>query len=58
MIKNKIFPVCGNTWDMLYYTRFKEHFEFIGNFDNHYGIFDGCGKLMPFEDTYGESKCC
>ena len=36
---------------MLYCTRFKEHFEFIGNFDNHYGIFDGCGKGIPFKDN-------
>lgn len=21
-------------------------------------IFDGCGKAMPFEDTYNRSKCC
>lgn len=55
IIKNKIFPVCGNTWNMLEKTRFKEHFEFIGNFDKHYGIFQGCGKGIPFE---GESSCC
>ncbi len=55
IIKNKIFPVCGNTWNMLEKTRFREHFEFIGNFDNHYGIFEGCGKGIPFD---GESSCC
>ena len=43
---------------MLYDTRFRKHFEFRGNFNNHYGIFDGCGKLMPFEDTSNGSKCC
>ena len=55
IIKNKIFPVCGNTWNMLEKTRFREYFEFIGNFDNHYGIFEGCGKGIPFD---GESSCC
>ncbi|CAK0851159.1 unnamed protein product [Prorocentrum cordatum] len=35
--KGKVFPVCGNTWRMLADTRFKRHFEFIGNFDTHYG---------------------
>ena len=60
--KGKVFPVCGNTWRMLHDTRFQEHFDYIGNWDNHYGIFDGCGTLMPFEtDTQGESSgggCC
>lgn len=58
IIKNKIFPVCGNTWNMLYCTRFKEHFEFIGNFDNHYGIFDGCGKGIPFKIDESNNNCC
>jgi arsenite methyltransferase len=46
--KGKIMPVCGNTWNMLQQTRFKESFEFYGNFETHYGIFDGCGKTPPF----------
>lgn len=46
--KGKVFPVCGNTWKMMHDTRFKRHFEFIGNFDTHYGIYDGCGTLIPF----------
>jgi len=49
--KGLVFPVCGNTWRMLHDTRFKRHFEFIGNFDTHYGIFDGCGTLIPFESA-------
>jgi len=44
----KVFPVCGNTWRMLHDTRFKSHFEFIGNFNHHYGIFPGCGSDIPF----------
>ncbi|GMH86036.1 hypothetical protein TL16_g10415 [Triparma laevis f. inornata] len=51
--KGKVFPVCGNTWNMLQKTRFKDHFEYIGNFDNHYGIFDGCGKTIPYESAKG-----
>eukprot|EP00931_Biecheleriopsis_adriatica_P062320 TRINITY_DN37533_c0_g1_i1.p1 TRINITY_DN37533_c0_g1~~TRINITY_DN37533_c0_g1_i1.p1 ORF type:complete len:358 (+),score=70.96 TRINITY_DN37533_c0_g1_i1:45-1118(+) len=46
--KGKVFPVCGNTWKMLHDTRFQEHFTFIGDFSTHYGIFDGCGTLIPF----------
>ncbi|MGV6826841.1 MAG: methyltransferase domain-containing protein [bacterium] len=60
----KVFPVCGNTWRMLHDTRFRPHFEFIGNFDHHYGIFPDCGSSMPFsgEDEASESgssgSCC
>jgi SAM-dependent methyltransferase len=49
--KGKVFPVCGNTWRMLHDTRFKRHFDFIGNFDTHYGIYDGCGTLIPFDSA-------
>tara|TARA_A100001015_G_scaffold143419_1_gene159106 strand:+ start:2713 stop:3777 length:1065 start_codon:yes stop_codon:yes gene_type:complete len=56
---NKIFCVCGNTWNMLYHSRFAPHFEFIGNFENHYGIFEGCGKGLPFQtDSTSTSSCC
>ncbi len=44
----KVFPVCGNTYRMLADTRFAEHFEFFGNWQNHFGIFAGCGTVMPF----------
>jgi len=44
----KVFPVCGNTWRMLAETRFAPHFEFIGDFSTHYGIFEGCGGDSPF----------
>ncbi len=55
----KVFPVCGNTWRMLEQTRFKEHFEFIGNWDIHFGIFEGCGMDLPYatEDGVG-GACC
>ena len=58
----RIFPVCGNTWRMLQDTRFKEHFEFIGNFDQHYGLFEGCGGGLPFDEraagSSGVSESC
>lgn len=61
--KGKVFPVCGNTWRMLHDTRFREHFEFIGDFSTHYGIFDGCGTALPFssnthENTGSDGSCC
>ena len=61
METGKIFPVCGNTWRMLAETRLREHFEFIGNFDHHYGIFAGCGSDLPFDRESSDPKagsCC
>ncbi len=55
------FPVCGNTWRMLHDTRFVKHFDFYGNFDQHFGIFPGCGMGIPFDDAImGDqtSGCC
>ena len=57
----KVFPVCGNTWMMLHDTRFAPHFEFIGDFSKHYGIFEGCGGGLPFTTTAsgsGALACC
>jgi len=48
MEAGKVFAVCGNTWKMLAETRHAEHFEFIGDFSKHYGIFEGCGGESPF----------
>ena len=45
----KVFPVCGNTYRMLSDTRFREHFDFFGDWNTHYGIFTGCGSVMPFD---------
>ncbi len=47
--RGKVFPVCGNTWKMLKDTRFANHFEFIGDFTRHYGIFAGCGTTIPYD---------
>jgi arsenite methyltransferase len=63
--RGKVFPVCGNTWRMLADTRFQPHFEFIGDFATHYGIFPDCGTLIPFATAIsasaaksGGSGCC
>jgi arsenite methyltransferase len=45
----RVFPVCGNTYRMLAETRFSDHFEFIGDFSRHFGIFPGCGISSPFD---------
>ena len=57
----RVFPVCGNTWRMLRETRFAAHFDFIGDFSRHYGLFAGCGGGLPFDAariTEGTSACC
>jgi SAM-dependent methyltransferase len=62
MPTGKVFPVCGNTWRMLAETRFAPHFEFIGDFSTHHGIFEGCGGQSPFNAFAGTSggaaSCC
>jgi len=64
----RVFPVCGNTWNMLGKNpRLQPHFCFVGNFDRHYGLFEGCGGGIPFDrnvdvgETSGKetgSGCC
>lgn len=57
----KVFPVCGNTWRMLHDTRFRQHFRFIGDFSQHFGLFEGCGSSMPFDrqtDLAAAAACC
>ena len=44
----RVFPVCGNTFRMLRESRLAPHFDFIGDFSRHYGLFAGCGKALPF----------
>mmetsp|Transcript_1479 Transcript_1479/g.2124 ORF Transcript_1479/g.2124 Transcript_1479/m.2124 type:complete len:418 (+) Transcript_1479:38-1291(+) len=51
METGKVFPVCGNTYNMLKETRFAEHFDLIGDFSTHYGIFEGCGTTSPFSSA-------
>jgi len=55
----RVFPVCGNTWHMLHETRFRPHFEFIGDFGRHYGVFAGCGGGIPFDaGKVAAARCC
>jgi arsenite methyltransferase len=55
----RIFPVCGNSWKMLAETRFADHFDFVGDFSRHYGVFAGCGGGLPFDQGAADaSGCC
>ena len=59
--KGRVFPVCGNTWRMLKESRLAPHFDFIGDFARHYGIFEGCGTQMPFganDAAAAGGACC
>jgi arsenite methyltransferase len=60
--KGRIFPICGNSWKMLADTRFVGHFDFIGDFSTHYGVFAGCGGGLPFAASPSEGAiaagCC
>lgn len=59
----KMFLVCGNTYRMLKESRLAPHFEFYGDMQTHYGIFEGCGSTLPYDavDEHPESHsggCC
>lgn len=57
--KNRVVPVCGNTYRMLQESRFKNAFYFKGDFSEHLGLFD-C--VMPNSSSEGENcsgpGCC
>lgn len=54
--------VCGNSYLMLKESRFAEHFEFVGDFSTHYGIFKDCGLSVPYNSDNKQSAaggaCC
>jgi arsenite methyltransferase len=59
--KGKMMTVCGNTYKMLFETRYREAFDFYGTFDTHFGIYEGCGGKMPFTkkaDGEPAESCC
>eukprot|EP00457_Paulinella_chromatophora_P004866 gb/GEZN01004879.1/.p1 GENE.gb/GEZN01004879.1/~~gb/GEZN01004879.1/.p1 ORF type:complete len:441 (+),score=36.33 gb/GEZN01004879.1/:98-1324(+) len=44
--QGRIYPVCGNTYNMLKHSRLCPHFEFLGDFSQHLGQFAGCGEVV------------
>lgn len=64
--KGEVFRVCGNTYRMLNQSRLSSYFTFIGSWDQHYGIYPGCGTDLPFAsspagsdaDTSSGGGCC
>jgi arsenite methyltransferase len=53
----RVFPVCGNTWAMLHDTRMRDHFQFIGDFSRHFGLFD-CSSPQAKPATSAAPACC
>lgn len=56
----RVFPVCGNSWRMLKESRFAPHFDFVGDFSTHFGVFEGCGGGLPFDASQDAepATCC
>jgi len=57
--KNKPERVCGNTAIMLSRTRFKEYFQIMGSFKEHFGAFKDCLTVKRnSEADVVNSGCC
>lgn len=58
------FLVSGNTYRMLKESRLAAHFEFYGDMQTHFGIFEGCGSSLPYDAEIGKDAqaeaggCC
>lgn len=55
--KNRPLPVCSNTAAMLAQTRYREHFNVVGDLSTHYGLFD-CGPTPAVADSNSLGACC
>ncbi|MDY6971196.1 MAG: arsenosugar biosynthesis radical SAM protein ArsS [Thermodesulfobacteriota bacterium] len=58
--KNRPVRVCGNTSRMLEETRFGSFFEIIGDFSEHFGEFEDCGRASRewTEGVDSRRTCC
>lgn len=58
--KNRRVSVSGNTWRTLGESRYREHFEFFGDFSEQRGAFNGRGdnELSAFTERNGEKPSC
>ena len=59
-IKGKPMTVCSNTAFMVSDTRFKNHFEIMGDLSTHHGLFAGCGETPLAVNTKSAfpQGCC
>jgi SAM-dependent methyltransferase len=58
MPKGKPVAVCGNTYRILKGSRFSNHFEFLGNFEQHNGLFNQGESSLPFSEKAANSGGC
>jgi len=49
--RNRVTPVCGNTWSILQRSRFQNDFEFFGDFSTHFGAFNSDGISAREKET-------
>jgi ubiquinone/menaquinone biosynthesis C-methylase UbiE len=56
--KGENYLVSGNTFNILKGSRYKGNFEFIGNQNTHYGIFNEKAVAIPFTKPKAKSSCC
>ena len=58
-LTGKYMPVCGNTASMLYDTRFRPHFQIVGDRSIHFGPFScGPGDGQNTEEGTSSGACC
>jgi ubiquinone/menaquinone biosynthesis C-methylase UbiE len=55
--KNKPERICGNTAIMLSGSRFKQYFQIMGGFEEHFGAFQSQNSAQTKEPNIS-SKCC
>ena len=55
-VKDKEYSVCSNTFRILNQSRFKKHFNFVGNFETHYGIMENCSLKIPFQSLKNDNN--
>jgi len=55
--KNKPERVCGNTAIMLSRTRFKQYFQIMGSFEEHFGAFRS-QSTVEMKEHDNSSSCC
>ncbi len=55
--KNKPERVCGNTAIMLFGTRFKQYFQIMGSFEEHFGAFRSQSPVET-KEANNSSSCC
>ena len=59
--KGKAVLVCGNTYMMLKESRFSPHFQYFGDMNTHFGLFQGCGAPIATQEDGFDTEtglCC